>query len=187
MKYYKLLMDLDRPNDIVAHCINDFGIEDEELTIGKEFQGWDDRFKFFYDKTEGTIATDYLANDMCWFVVSDKLKIIMETMNSNIQFLPIEVLEKESEKKLIYYVANILKLVDALCLEKSDYFETDIPNIGIIYTISNYAIYEKKVQNIDIFKLSGNQEIPIFISEDFKEAILKNDITGIDFLEVKTI
>jgi len=31
-----------------------------------------------YDSREGSIATDYLANDMTWLVVSQKLKDILD-------------------------------------------------------------------------------------------------------------
>jgi len=72
-------MDMERENDIVCHYENDFGIQQNELIVGKVFDGWDNSFKFIFDKSEGSVAADYLANDKGWFVVSGKLKKIWKT------------------------------------------------------------------------------------------------------------
>lgn len=74
MRYYKLLMDSSGDNDIVCHYENDYGIQQYDLKMGKKFDGWNEDFEFYYDVTEGEQATDYLANDMGWLVVSGKLK-----------------------------------------------------------------------------------------------------------------
>jgi len=34
-------MDMERENDIVCHYENDFGIQQNELIVGKVFDGWD--------------------------------------------------------------------------------------------------------------------------------------------------
>jgi PmbA protein len=83
-----------------------------------------------------------------------------------------------------YYIANIVKVVDALCLNKSDYFETYIEDKGTIYTVSKYGIYEKKTEGADIFKLDNWQQVPIFASETFKKAIELNKCTGMSFREI---
>jgi len=106
-------------------------------------------------------------------------------MNTEIQFLPVEIIEKQGETKLNYYIANIIKLVDALCLEKSEYFETEIPGLDTIYTVSKFAVFEEKIQKADIFKLSNRQEIPLFVPECFKDIIEENDITGISLKEIR--
>ncbi len=64
------------------------------MVIGKRYEGWDGRFTFFYDQSEGSFPSDYLANDKGWFVVSDKLKRMMESLDTEIQYLPVEVWEK---------------------------------------------------------------------------------------------
>lgn len=185
MKYYKLSMDMKREKDIVCHYKNDFGIQQNELNVGKPYKGWDGKFEFYYDKQEGDVLTDYIANDKGWFVVSNKLKKVLESINTEIQFLPVRIREKNSNEVLNeYYIANIIKVVDALCLDKSKYFETKIEGIGIIYTVSKYGIYVEKTEGADIFKLSNRQEIPIFTSERFKELIEKENITGICLTEI---
>ena len=87
MKYYKLSMDMERENDIICHFQNDYGIQQNALNTGKVFENWDDRFEFFYTKEEGDVWTDYLANDKGWFLISNRLKTLLESVNTDIQFL----------------------------------------------------------------------------------------------------
>lgn len=188
MKYYKLSMDMEAETDIVCHYKNDFGILQNTLSVGKVFSDWDDKFEFFYDEKEGYIWTDYLANDKGWFLVSDKLKGVLESLNTSIQFLAVRIIEREKNEVISrYYVANIIMVVDALCLEKSQYFTTEIEGIGTIYTVSKYGIYAEKTNGADVFKLSNRQQIPIFVSEKFKEMIEKNNITGISLTEIAVV
>ena len=84
-------------------------------------------------------------------------------------------------------VFGIKQVVDALCLDKSEYFETEIEGIGTIYTVSKYGIYADKTDSADVFKLSNRQEIPIFVSEKFKDLIQKVNITGISLTEISVV
>uniref|UniRef100_UPI003FEEB4FD imm11 family protein n=1 Tax=Anaerobutyricum hallii TaxID=39488 RepID=UPI003FEEB4FD len=188
MKYYKLSMDMERENDIICHFQNDYGIQQNALNTGKVFENWDDRFEFFYTKEEGDVWTDYLANDKGWFLVSNRLKTLLESVNTDIQFLKVGIKETNNgEDFKQYYIANIIKVVDALCLDKSEYFETEIEGIGTIYTVSKYGIYADKTDSADVFKLSNRQEIPIFVSEKFKDLIQKVNITGISLTEISVV
>lgn len=178
---------MERENDIVCHYECDYGIQQNVFNIGKFYDGITN-LEFYYDEKEGMLATDYLANDKGWFVVSDRLKKILENMNTEIQFLPIRIIEKSSNKKLSgYYIANIIRVVDALCLDKSEYFQTEIPGMGTIYTVSKYGIFSDKTDDSDVFKLSNRQEIPIFVSEKFKKAIECENITGICLREISVV
>ena len=87
MKFYKLTMDMDRENDIVCHFDKKFNIPQNTLITGKYYDKWDDKLTIYYSMEEGNIWTDYLANDKGWFLVSDKLKRVLEFVNSDIQFL----------------------------------------------------------------------------------------------------
>lgn len=188
MKYYKLSMDMERKNDIICHYEKIHNIPQNTFQVGRMYYGWDNKFNFYYDKQEGSIPTDYLANDKGWFVVSNKLKNLLENMNTEIQYLPIRITEKSSDEELIgYYIANIVRVVDALCLEKSKYFTTEIADIGTIYTVSKFGIYADKTEDSDIFKLANRQEIPIFVSENFMKAINSNSITGMSLREISVV
>lgn len=185
MKYYKLTMDMERENDVICYDKRDIKVSQNIFVVGKKYVEKDDKFEFYYDKQEGKILTDYLANDRGWFIVSEKLKNILETINTKIQYIPVFIEEKEDgEIQEKYYIANIIRVVNALCLEKSDYFATEIPGKGVIYTVSKYGIYADKVEESDVFKLA-EQIIPIFVSEKFKKTIENNKITGIYLREIQ--
>lgn len=188
MKYYKLTMDMDRNNDIVCYYSGDLEVDQNIFITGKYYSGSYMDFKFFYTEQEGDVLTDYLANDKGWFVVSEKLQNILKSLNTQIQFLPVRITEKNKNIEIKgYCIANILRVVDALCLDASDYFETEIPGLGIIYTVSKYGIYAERTEGSDIFKLSRRQEIPVFVSENFKFLVEKEDITGLFLREIKVV
>ncbi|AQY50464.1 hypothetical protein PWEIH_00410 [Listeria weihenstephanensis FSL R9-0317] len=188
MRYYKLLMDSSGDNDIVCHYENDYGIQQYDLKMGKKFDGWNEDFEFYYDVTEGEQATDYLANDMGWLVVSGKLKKVMEDLGVQAEFFAVNIREKTTSTRLNnYYVANIIETVDALCLTESEYFETVTKKAGTVYTIQKYAVYGDRLVEKNIFKLPNRQEIPVFVSAVFKEIVEKQRLTGMEFLEIRVI
>ncbi|SHN49027.1 Protein of unknown function [Butyrivibrio hungatei DSM 14810] len=185
MRYYKLSMDMEREKDIILHCKNRERFESYSFKDGEYYHNENERIKLFFDEKEGDVWTDYLANDKGWFIVSEKLRLILQSLNSEIQFINIMISDSEGvalEEK--YYIANIIKVVDALCLNKSNYFETYIEGKGTIYTVSKYGIYENKTEGADIFKLGNWQQVPIFVSENFKDAIEQNECTGMSFREI---
>ena len=159
----------------------------------KPFDNWKEDFSFYYDIDNiknGEIFKDALSNNKGWFVVSEKFKLILEKINTEIQFLPIAIHEKNNNgPSYTYYIANILTTVDALCLELSNYFIMNIPNFKPIYNIAKYGIYESKTEGKDLFKLTFRNEVemgPIFISEKAKKIIERNNITEVSFRKLKT-
>lgn len=171
--------------DIV--CLSEYNgeINGYDLCLGKEYKKWDKPFQFYYDAKEGGRATDYLANDMGWFLVSEKLKSILDEVNTTIQYLSVQIVEKDSGEELKgYHIANILTVVNALCLRRC----TKGFGFGRLFRdIIKYAIYEKKVGDADVFKLGKGEELPIFVSEKFKNCFEEHKLTGIDFLEIKVV
>ena len=109
-------------------------------------------------------------------------------MNTQIEFFPVNVKEMNNRgRSKEYYVANIVKVVEALCLDESDYSQVEIDGIGIVYIVSLYGIYAEKTEDADVFKLGNRQEIPIFVSERFKKRIEEEKISGIALNEINVI
>ena len=185
MKYYKLSMDMNGENDIICHFDDKFTIPQNALIMGKYFNQWDDKTVIRFSIGEGSVWTDYFANEKGWFLVSEKLKKILESVDTDIQFLKVTVEEYNGLRlSRKYYFANVLRVVDALCLEKSKYFETEISGIGTVYTVSKYGIYSDKTENSDVFKLGNRQQVPLFVSEKFKILMEEESITGITLTEI---
>lgn len=80
---------------IVCLSNDDEDINGYELCIGKEYKRWDGKFQFYYDQDQGSKETDYLVNDMSWFLISEKLKAILDEMNTTIQYLPVQIKRKK--------------------------------------------------------------------------------------------
>ena len=116
MKYYKLSMEMNRENDIICHFDDKFTIPQNALIMGKYFNQWDDKTVIRFSIEEGSVWTDYLANDKGWFLVSEKLKKILESVDTDIQFLKVTVEEYNGLRlSRKYYCANVLQVVGALC------------------------------------------------------------------------
>jgi hypothetical protein len=188
MKYYKILMDDKTENDIVCHYTNDYGIGYDALCQGKEFHDWNDAFMFYYDEREGNIPTDYLANDKGWFLISAELKELLREMNIACQYFRIPIIEATTGTSLEpYYGANILKPVDALCLDASEYSTMTTKNNNVFYSIKKFAVHESKLYGVDVFKLATGSAFPIFVSERFKGETMRRNLTGMDFREIRTV
>lgn len=187
MKYFKLILDTTNDNDVVVNCENTLGFEQYELKEGNFLKYWNDNITFYFNPHDGNRFTDYLANNLGWFIVSKKFKSLINKIEEGVQFLPVNVVDIESKTRLDdeYFVANVLEVVDALNLENSDYSVMDLDGEKI-YSVRKYAVTKEKINNKAIFKLKGD-EIPLFVSETFKNLVGENDITGCGFLEIKTI
>ncbi|MGG0658097.1 imm11 family protein [Rummeliibacillus pycnus] len=185
MRYFKLLKDYTNEREIICLCENSFGWEQYELSEGKQISSWNEKITFYYNPSEGNQVSDYIHNNLSWFIVSPLFETILnEIDNGGVQFLPINIINKENDNSIHgYTVANVVNVVDAINFEKSTYsvFELDDNKF---YDISKYTLNENEINGKHIFKLKGD-EIPIFVSELVKELVEKNNITGCDFLEVE--
>jgi len=185
MKYYKLMLDDKERQDIVAKCDNTFGISKYALQKGRKLQQWDDRIKFSFDPTEGGVPTDLLANNLGWFIASERLLQIITTLDCNFEVKPITVSAQEGKTLDYYHVLNFLDVVDAISLEDSEYSVYKV-NDTEVYSVRKYALKEHVIIGKHIIRLLRH-EGAIFVSEQFVNMTVENGLTGMDFLEVKTV
>ena len=82
-------MDMERENSIILHCKNRERFESYSFKDGEYYHNENERIELFFDEKEGDVWTDYLANDKGWFIVSEKLRLILQSLNSEIQFIDI--------------------------------------------------------------------------------------------------
>ena len=188
MRYYKLIYDFENDDDYIGCTASDtVNLNQYIVCEGNKIEIWNDEITFDFNPDEGKVATDYLGNSYGWLIFSGNF--INETnnlINESIQYLPITIRDKKNNTKLLgYHVANVYKVIDALDLENSKYdlFELDDEKI---LSVEKYALKKEVIEGYNIFKLE-NDTIPTFISEDLKNKIEENNLTGFQFLEVKVV
>jgi hypothetical protein len=190
MKYYKLFYDCENSDDAVLLEIDKkllvFDIYDvEKRKI--ELDEWTDDMQASFDIANGHRITDYLVNNLDWFIVTDKLKRVIESMgNDGIQFLPIRAVSKDGSQVTDAYVVNIFNHVDAIDLENSVYDVFPVDENTNWISVVKYALKRNTVKYMDLFRLKDHF-FPIFISERLKKAMEENEITGCAYMEVKVV
>ena len=83
------------------------------------------------------------------------------------------------------FIINILNLAeDAFDYDHSQYtfFELDDEKI---LSVTHYSLISNRISDFDIFRISENP-VAVFVSELVKNKIEQTELTGFDFVEVKT-
>lgn len=182
MRYYKLMYDYNKSDGSIFLIVDEDSFEfcRYDVELAKEDISWSNNIKIKIDEEEGNRITDYVGNDIHWFIVTEKLKKILEEHNiGNVKFYKIDVEDKNNIMDTNLYVVNICTVVDALNLENSTYSVYKTEKTEMLSVIK-YAIDESKVEGYDLFKLE-NDKIPIFVSERLVKAMKKAKITGCDY------
>jgi len=183
VKYYKLMTDFSSNEDVVCTIADLQGIQKFDVLKGKPAVHWNENVTFEYNAADGSVLTDYLANDMGWFLVSEAFKTaIQQTAEGQVEFLPVKLVETQTRQTVIYYVVNVTKVVDALDLDHSDHTFFEANNIRVL-SVKKYTLLEGAIGDANIFKLLGD-EIPVFVSESVRNRIEESKLTGCKFLEV---
>lgn len=187
MKYYKLMYDYQNDNDVInctVENLNNFNRYDVEK--GLSISNWDIGIRMSFESGDGIRFSDYVANNMGWFVVTQRFKEILEKVqNFGLQIIPIDVINRlDSNLHATFYLVNICSLLDGLDLEHSKYsvFSTGKEKLT---SVKVYSLKKDAISGHHIFRVKEST-LAIFVSEILKEELEKNKITGCDFLEVKT-
>lgn len=184
MNYYILYRNY-KKGEILCESTDMYGIDQYDVSMGIKVDNWNSEFTFYYNTKEGNQFTDFIANDLGWFIVSTKVRnTIIEYGIRNIQFLPLNI-KNINENNIIsgYFVANLCGVVDALDLANSKYIEHNIEGFPKMISVTHYALKLELVSELNIFRLKDNEDL-IFVSEEFKKTIIKNGITGCWFKKV---
>ena len=200
MKYYELVYDHDgddKKNNIYIMALFP-NIHRYDIDIKNKFiTNWDINNEFGYDPKDGYMYSDCLANVYSWMIVSEKSKNIFDKYihSNNLQLLPIKIKNIVNEQKTNYFVLHVMDVIDALDLEHSDYFEIQLDEYGYEYEeedeekirliVAKYALKKDIIKGHHIFKVKKDN-IRIFVSEEIKNEIEKNNLVGFCFWEVMT-
>ncbi|MCI5853492.1 MAG: hypothetical protein MR015_07685 [Clostridiales bacterium] len=188
MKYYKLIYDFENSDEWI-NCIqyNSDHLDEYFILEGEKQENWKNPY-FDYDSKDGRILSDFVGNIYGWPIVSlagaNLLKSIVT--NTSIQLLPIMLRDKQNKgQEVECFIINILNLAeDAFDYDHSQYtfFELDDEKI---LSVTHYSLISNRISDFDIFRISENP-VAVFVSELVKNKIEQTELTGFDFVEVKT-
>lgn len=111
------------------------------------------------------------------FFSAKAVKVLGEIMGENVEYLPVT---GEASK---FTIVNVIKVIDALDMEKSDliYFPD-----GRIMSKRKIALkFEKIPENVNLFKLTEFPRTTVIVSDNFKDAVEKNGLKGFAFEKVE--
>lgn len=192
MKYYKILRDDDniKESDLVCKSVSDYeetySIKKNDLYSGVKITNWDDKFVFEYRASEGNTFSDFIFNNLGWYIVSPKVQQILTKLNldDEMQMLPVQIREIETNKiDSSYAVLNIHKFVDAFDRDNSDFREKKVKGKTLLF-IKKFAFQSSGIMGSDLFRVHENK-FAAFVSEKVVNKLIQNDVKGVGFREVK--
>lgn len=188
-KYYIL-----EPEQNMDNCVID-GIPDEMpdkhcpalgIKMGDSYSG---NIEFrFADDFPGLVLTDLLQNCCGYTMVSKRLKnILEENTEDEIEFLRFTLLNHKGRVASDdVYIANVIGTVD--CMDK-------VRTMGEVSSfrperydfIESLYLNEEKINpGLKIFRITSFPRI-IIVSEDLKNILVEQGITGMDLLEMGAV
>lgn len=183
MEYYKLIYDYENSNG--AKFIS---IDEKTLPFGR--YEMDNSKKINVEKVyaitleENIKEFDFIANNLAWMIVSEKMKRFLENYNlEECEFIP--VIEKGTDD-LIGYAIHCMNILPALDKKRSLYRKTTLSIDGQAVEhmiIMKYALLKSEINGIDVFKIK-ECTAPFFVSEKLKKGIEKNKLLGFDFQRI---
>jgi len=186
MNYFTLQYDMKKYENsgVMAYHNKVYDFNMYDVTSGSYINNWDKIVTFTFSESDVSELTDYICNDFGWIIVSDNFKKAFENEGmTGIQFLQVSVVNKDNDMEVgIYYVANIINLIAAVDMEKSEYFELAPDR----YSFVSFVLKEETIRDFDIFRLK-EYDVQAFASERFKKMIKNNKLIGFNFNKVEIV
>jgi hypothetical protein len=129
--------------------------------------------------------------DFCWaafsiLVVSDRFAALFERLNvREVQFIPTRI-EGHSEPWFILNPLRVIRCIDDTRCEEVRYWKPEDgqpEKVGEYRVVAGMRIDPMKVENARIFRPWG-WRVALIVSEDLKQALEQEGITGTKFIEV---
>lgn len=185
MDYYKLLYDYENDLDAGFIKINETTLPFDRYAVNEAQELGATEIQCEVEQ-ENVGGYDYIANDLAWLVVSERIKSVFESCNlGKYEFIAVKRLDSG---EIVGYLLHSMNLVDALDEKKSVCSKKKYTIDGYDYvhlSVIKYAIDTKKVGDLDMFKLK-NSNIPYFVSSLLKERLAMHGAKGFDFLKIKS-
>ena len=104
------------------------------------------------------------------------MECLYPLISNNVEILPLDFDEGD------YFVINVTTVLDAIDYEKSVY--KTFRDGKRIMAFKKYAFIPEVVKNTSIFKISDEKTRYAFVSDEFKQIVEKNNLTGFKFVLV---
>lgn len=186
MKIYRMKAELDKYVTFLYSIENENYSKgfDEIICSGSLISGKYDSIELEVELSEENEGKQIADCSKLWnvtgaYIFSEKAKNVLE-----------ELLEKSVEfflthyKGEIYYIVNILSIVDAIDYEKAEFRRL---STGLVVGLKKYSFHEERLKGLNIFvtTLNGNiQSTEVFVTSEFKKVVEKNKLLGFKFIEV---
>ncbi len=185
MRIYRMKADLAEKN-VSFFCLLNHEVSEkfaDELWDGNSVS---DEFRLVElerDKSK-TRETEFMDCSKLWIAVgivlfNQKAKDCLEgVFGDYVEFVPAKYQDD------IYYIVNVLNIIDGLNYEKSEFKKT---HDGKPYAVNKFSFKPNIVKNIPIFKVFFWKNIygsDIFVSQEVKDIVEANGLTGFSFEEV---
>ncbi len=156
----------------------------DRLPLGTpQLKTWGERY-IWYDPTEfrknkgtanfptcsGTTVCDAEAKE-----------IIRELIEDHVEFLPLAYYENFVDKAIDskYFAINVLQILDCL-----DYERSEFSYYGPLKKIIRYEFKSDCIRGIPIFKLPILNRVTTYVTDEFKQLVEDNNLTGLEFRKV---
>ena len=191
MKYYLMIYNFeqgDRQKHIGSIKTLNNTMADYSVCSGEYVENWNPDITLVCDNEKEKVVPDWLSEVEGWLVVSQRfVDTVKPFENGAIQYLPIKVdavqPQMQGEK---YYVANVIRVLDVVDYEKSDWHYMG-PNNEYRCPI-NYTLKKDVIKDNHIFIIKDDvlSEL-VVVSEDVKNAMIKAKLLGFIFVEVELV
>ncbi|MCY4021360.1 MAG: hypothetical protein OXG39_18275 [Chloroflexi bacterium] len=105
--------------------------------------------------------------------------IIYELTKDCVEFLP---LSSPTIPETEYFALNCVKVLDCLDMERSEF--TRFEKTGGIRSIRRYEFKANCIDGIPVFKLPILNSARTFVTNEFKQLVEDNNLTGLEFQKV---
>jgi hypothetical protein len=188
--YWVVSCDQTVDDPVVADCADLKGFDEAALLNGQPLDSWDASawFQATNPEDDGT-PDDVLQNHLGLPIFSQRLRNALEEAGiRDIQYLPVTVIRPDGHRLTGFSIGNVLRLVPALDLQKSDYdvFPQDyfLPTRrGMVQGIRRAVLLGHALNEYDVIRLKEFKR-GLYVSERFTSVFGAGRFTGYSFHEV---
>lgn len=171
MKIWQLNFELDKYDNLIP--LRDFTVEEIQSFDGRrQLSHWKSIKVKRMESEKGLELSD--APGFTFPVFSRRAVECLESLiSNNVELLPLDFNEGE------YFGINVISVLDAIDYEKSIY--KTYRDGKRIMAFKKYVFLPNLVENISIFKISDEKTRYAFVSDEFKQTVEMNNLSGFKF------